>query len=103
MVSAFCTSLWQFYVAFGFQFFELAKYGVIRSLLSKCVNKDETGKMFSALAVIAAIVPIIAHPAVRLLYNKTLDTFPAAEVLLSASILVVGTFDIVGGYYELKR
>ena len=51
--------LWQFYVAFGLQFFELAKYGVIRSLLSKCVHKDETGKMFSALAVIASIVPMI--------------------------------------------
>ena len=83
--------LWQFYVAFGLQFFELAKYGVIRSLLSKCVHKDETGKMFSALAVIAAIVPMISFPAVRLLYNETLDTFPAAEILLSASILIVGT------------
>ena len=48
--------------------------------------------MFSALAVIAATVPMIAFPAMRLFYNKTLDTFPAAEVLLSASILIVGTF-----------
>merc|ERR1712062_127862 len=90
-LSAFCVKLWQFYAAFGLQFFELAKYGVIRSLLSKCVHKDETGKMFSALAVIAAIIPMISDPAIRLLYNKTLDTFPAAEILLSASILIVGT------------
>ena len=34
----------------------------------------------------------LAFPAMRLLYNKTLDTFPAAEVLLSASILIIGTF-----------
>ena len=58
---------------------------------SKCVHEDETGKMFSALAVIAATVPMIAFPAMRLFYNKTLDIFPAAEVLLTTSIVLVAT------------
>ena len=84
--------LWQFYIAFGIQFLDLAMYGVVRSLASKCVRKDETGKIISTLALIAAIVPLIAYPTVQTFYNKTLDTFPAAEILLSASILLLTTF-----------
>ena len=47
---------------------ELAKYGVIRSLLSKCVDKDETGKILSAASILAAIVPFGANPAIRQRY-----------------------------------
>ena len=64
-----------------------SKYGLVRSLLSKCVAKHETGKMFSALAILAALMPIAGNPAFRQLYKETLDTFPAAEILLAAAIL----------------
>ena len=88
----FCDELWQFYIAFGLIFLQHAKYGVIRSLASKCVHREEIGKILSAFALIAAIVPMIALPAVQTFYNKTLDIFPAAEVLLTASIVLVATF-----------
>ena len=39
LASGFSVYLWQFYIAIGFQFLELAKYGVFRSLLSKCVYR----------------------------------------------------------------
>ena len=76
ILSAFSVKLWQFYAATGLQFLHVAKYGLCRSLLSKCVPKDETGKMYSALGIIAAIVPIISNGVVRTIYNLTLDNFP---------------------------
>ena len=54
--------------------------------------KHGTGKVFSALAILAAIMPIIGNPAFRQLYNKTLDTFPSAEILLAAAILATSAF-----------
>ena len=37
-------------------------------------------------------MPIIGNPAFRQLYNETLDTFPAAEILLAAAILATSAF-----------
>ena len=69
-LSAFCTELWEYYAAISLTFLELAKYGVIRSLLSKCVDKDETGKIFSAAGILAAIVPFAANPTIRQRYKR---------------------------------
>ena len=89
ILSAFSVQLWQFYAATGLQFLYMAKYGLCRSLLSKCVPKDETGKMYSALGIIAAIVPIISNGVVRTIYNLTLDNFPAAEIIVTAGVLLL--------------
>ena len=51
--------------------------------------KDETGKMYSALGIIAAIVPIISNGVVRTIYNLTLDNFPAAEIIVTAGVLLL--------------
>ncbi len=75
-----------------------------RSLFTKLVGKDEVkyisilvsvivkhklfyllnqvGKIFSAVAVIAAVFPMISDPIYKKLYNATLSTFPAAFFLL---------------------
>ena len=50
------------------------------------MERQETGKMFSALAILAALMPIAGNPAFRQLYNHTLDTFPAAEILLASAV-----------------
>ena len=89
--SAFCVELWQFYAAFGLQFLELAKYGVVRSLLSKCVHEDETGKMFSAFGILASVSPMIFNPLSRIIYNKTLETLPASVSLICASLMFLAT------------
>ena len=89
ILSAFSVQLWQFYAASGLQFLHMAKYGLCRSLLSKCVPKDETGKMYSVLGIIAAIVPIISNGVVRTIYNLTLDNFPAAEIIVTAGVLLL--------------
>ena len=88
-MSAFSVKLWQFYAASGLQFLLVAKYGLCRSLLSKCVTKEETGKMFSVFSILAAIVPIIGNGVVRTIYNLTLDNFPAAEIIVTAAVMLL--------------
>ena len=83
--------LWQYYAAFGLQFLELAKYGVVRSLLSKCVHENETGKIFSVIGILAAICPMIFNPVSRMIYNKSLETFPGTVILICASLMFLAT------------
>ena len=63
------------------------KYAVVRSLISKCIDSTEVGKVFSMLAIIASIAPIGGNPLFRQLYNKTIGTFPGAIFLLCAGLL----------------
>ena len=61
-----------------------AKFALVRSLISKCVDPEETGKIYSAFAIIKAIVPLMANPIYRQLYSHTLSYFAGAEVVMSA-------------------
>ena len=70
---------------------ELAKYGVVRSLLSKCVHENETGKIFSVLGILAAVSPMIFNPVSRMIYNKSLETFPATLIVICASLMFLAT------------
>ena len=83
--------LWEYYAAFGLQFMELAKYGVVRSLLSKCVHENETGKIFSVLGILAAVSPMIFNPVSRMIYNESLETFPATLIVICASLMFLAT------------
>ena len=60
------------------------KYGVFRSVVSRCVEDQDIGKVFSALSMIYQFVPLLSNPAFRQLYNKTLESFPGAEIVMSA-------------------
>jgi PCFT/HCP family folate transporter-like MFS transporter 1/3 len=91
-VSPFATELWQFYIATGVGSIGYCKYAVVRSLLSKCVSMHEIGKVFSILAVIAALAPVAGNPIFRQLYNATIDTFPGAIFTLGSSLLLLATF-----------
>jgi TRAP-type mannitol/chloroaromatic compound transport system permease small subunit len=52
----------------------------------------EIGKVFSILAVIAALAPVAGNPIFRQLYNATIDTFPGAIFTLGSALLLLATF-----------
>jgi PCFT/HCP family folate transporter-like MFS transporter 1/3 len=89
LVMSFADKLWQFYVVSAFNSFGYCKYSVVRSLLSKSFEEDEIGKVFSVLAVIAALAPVAGNPIYRQLYNSTLKTFPGAIFLLASCMMLV--------------
>ena len=45
--------------------------------------------MYSVFSILAAIVPIIGNGVVRTVYNLTLDSFPAAEIIVTAGVLLL--------------
>ena len=83
----FCGNLWQFYLACGIGILSGCKYSITRSLLSKCVEPQETGKMFSVVAIVSALVLLLANPILRKIYNWSLPFFPGAVMVVSACIL----------------
>ena len=68
------------------------KFPIGRSLLSKCCEADEVGKMFALLSILLSVTFMISNPIVRQLYNYTIGTFPGAFLLLNASLLLVSGF-----------
>ena len=86
-IAPFATELWQFYLVSALGSFGLSKYSVVRSLLSKSISMDEVGKVFSILAVTAALAPVAGNPIFRQLYNETMDSFPGAIFLLAAGFV----------------
>ena len=80
----FVKNLWQFYLAHALTIIFECKYGVFRSVVSRCVEDQDIGKVFSALSMIYQFVPLLSNPAFRQLYNKTLESFPGAEIVMSA-------------------
>jgi hypothetical protein len=69
--------------------FAFAQYSQARSLFTKCVEPDEVGKIFSAVAIIAALAPLASNLIMRKLYNATLATFPQAFIMFTGSLYVV--------------
>jgi glycerol-3-phosphate acyltransferase PlsY len=65
-------------------------YNIITwSLLSKSVKHDEVGKVFSMLAVVSAIAPMIGGPVFRQIYNFTLNTYPGTMFFIFAGFMLV--------------
>ncbi len=92
LLTAFTTTLLQFYLASGIKMLWILQFSASRALLTKCADEDEVGKIFSVIAFLAALMPILGNPMYRALYNATIDTFPSAYFLFSASIVSVICF-----------
>jgi len=55
--AAFATKLWLFYLIHILWIMSFCKYALARALLSKCVEKDELGKIFSGMTIMVAFIP----------------------------------------------
>ena len=57
--------------------------------MSRCIQPQETGKTFSVLGILSQFVLLVANPIYRTLYNVTLSSFPAAEIVLTGCLLLL--------------
>ena len=60
-----------------------------RSVLSKMVESEEVGRVFSVLSLLAAVSTSLVSAAFMKLYNQTLATLPGAYLLLASGLAVV--------------
>ena len=95
--------MWQVYLASGLQILAFCKFSLVRSLLSKCVEPEETGKMFSVLAIFCALMPLLANSAFRPLYSWTLPIFPGAIFIMAASLLAISALLNIYLYTQRHR
>ena len=58
-------------------------------MLSKVVDPEEVGRVFSVLSLLAAISDSLVSAAFMKLYNQTLATLPGAYLLLASGLAVV--------------
>ena len=77
------TRLKTFYTFIHFYMF------MCRSVLSKVVESEEVGRVFSVLSLLAAVSTSLVSAAFMKLYNQTLATLPGAYLLLASGLALV--------------
>ena len=64
----------------------------------KCVNPWEIGAVFSVIAALQAMMPLLASPLYGFLYKQTLTYFPGAFLLLNISLYFVVALLVIWVY-----
>ena len=75
----------------------------LRSMLSKCVESHEYGKIFTLSSVASSLASLLSSVIIQEMYKYTLDTFPGAIYLFHGGIelVAVGMMSIV--FIWIKR
>ena len=76
---------------------------ISRSAITKLMESDEVGKAFSVLGVLGALFPVITKPFYSYLYKTTLETFPGAFFVLSASLYILVLLLLIYTHFGMKR
>ncbi|XP_040571251.1 LOW QUALITY PROTEIN: probable peptidoglycan muropeptide transporter SLC46 [Lepeophtheirus salmonis] len=100
---AFANVSWLVYVAGIVSFLGAAISTLLRSLISKCIESDEIGKVFSVIASGQAVIFMIASPIYSLVYKATLDFFPGLVFLVTSCLYSIVGFLAIYLYFGLKK
>ncbi|KAF5272412.1 hypothetical protein FQA39_LY07880 [Lamprigera yunnana] len=79
----------QFYVAGSFNFLNGTISPMARSLLSKLINAEDIGKIFSILICLEIVGGLSGNLFYTYIYNKTLTTFPQAFYYITSGIYLI--------------
>jgi len=94
---------WGMYLGAVLQMFSGLITIVMRSMLSKCVAKDELAKAFSFVSIGEACMPIVAGIIFNLLYSSTVATFPGLVFMLSAFLHGIILLSFIYFYLATKE
>ena len=75
----------------------------LRSMLSKCVESHEYGKIFTLSSVASALASLMSSVIIQEMYKYTLDTFPGAIYLFHGGIELVAVLMMAIIYAIIKR
>uniref|UniRef100_A0A336LQC0 CSON010152 protein n=1 Tax=Culicoides sonorensis TaxID=179676 RepID=A0A336LQC0_CULSO len=87
-IVAFSTSTSTIYYAVVIDLFGHARYIAIKSMISKIVETEELGRVYSILGVMDNLDILILAPIYSVIYYKTIDFLPGAIFLFSEIFLV---------------
>lgn len=72
-------------------------------MITKNVNPDEVGKIFSIVGTFQALVPFVSSPLFGFLYRETVAFFPAAFLFLAAGLKLIEAIVILVVFVGVKR
>ena len=75
----------------------------LRSLLSKCVDVDEYGKVFTLASVASSVASLCTSALMQKIYEWTVDSFPGAMYLFSAATECVSTILVSLLYWYVRK
>lgn len=75
------------YLAGGIDIFFHARYVAVKSMLSKLVDNNELGRVYSVLGITENLDSLIFTPIYSLIYNRTLEYLPGTVFLFSEIFL----------------
>lgn len=85
-VYAFAVTNWQIYLAPIVEILNGTSFIAMRSIVSKLVDRDELGKVYSLFGVAEALMPLVYAPMYTTVYTATLKTLPGAFFLLGGAL-----------------
>ena len=71
-------------------------------MMSRAVESDEIGRIFSVLAIYSSIITSVIGASFQELYNKTLDTFPEAFLLVAAGVIAAAVPGFLVNFRAIK-
>ena len=89
LILAFVHNEWMLYIGGLISFLDTSAITVFRSMISKAVNDDEIGKMFSVVGLFHALLPFATGPLFGYLYSETVEHQPNAFLFLLIIIKVI--------------
>ncbi|KAH0550160.1 hypothetical protein KQX54_017811 [Cotesia glomerata] len=92
---AFVSKPWHMYLEIGLGMFSGVLLPTVRSLLSKSVPVDDTGKSFSLVSFVETLLPLGSAPLYSLLYTSNISAYPSPVYLLTAAIFCSMIFIII--------
>ncbi|CAD6234912.1 GSCOCG00007759001-RA-CDS [Cotesia congregata] len=98
---AFVSKPWHMYLEVGLGMFSGVLLPTVRSLLSKSVPVDDTGKVFSLATLAERILPLLSSPLYSLTYSSFIFTYPSPVWLLSSGIFFL--MAIINGTMKLTK
>ena len=97
------TKGWMLYYASSLTILGPSDNTPLRSFLSKCVDVDEYGKVFTLSSVIKSIAELMTSALSQKIYVWTVDFFPGAMYLYSAATETVSTTLLVILFWFVSR
>lgn len=58
-----------------------------RTLLSKVIEPEETGRVFSFILPVETILGVVVYPLYTVVYNSTIETSPSAYNFVAAGVI----------------
>ena len=86
LIIAFAVNEWMLYIGGTIAILDATSTTFYRSMISKNVEADEVGKVFSIVATFQALLPFMSGPAFNYLYKFTVKNIPSAWVFLVIGI-----------------